>query len=251
MLPEAPLTGHLSRRRRRQVAQAGSRRPVCYARPTSVTPRGREAGENPAQSRYGDRPKRAQVRSPTHGACSNLREKGRQDRALHRLDPSVAVSKRGVRAFADPSATDPSAAHPSRRSPTRVPVPVRAPCRGRAPPLARALLVGLPLLSSPRLDQRRRTRRPDRLAATPAAPAPPRAAPTPAASPTPRPVLPASTLTDDEGDRVTLAAEPQKIVSLTPAVTETLFAVGAGDRVCRHRRLERLPGRGRSRCPMS
>src|SRR5262245_47766515 len=39
------------------------------------------------------------------------------------------------------------------------------------------------------------------------------------------------TLTDDEGGTVTLAAEPQKIVSLTPAVTETLFAVGAGDRV--------------------
>jgi iron complex transport system substrate-binding protein len=38
-------------------------------------------------------------------------------------------------------------------------------------------------------------------------------------------------LTDDEGGTVTLAAEPQKIVSLTPAVTETLFAVGAGDRV--------------------
>ena len=39
------------------------------------------------------------------------------------------------------------------------------------------------------------------------------------------------TLTDDEGTAVTLKAEPQKIVSLTPAVTETLFAVGAGDRV--------------------
>jgi iron complex transport system substrate-binding protein len=39
------------------------------------------------------------------------------------------------------------------------------------------------------------------------------------------------TVTDDEGTAVTLAAEPQKIVSLTPAVTETLFAVGAGSRV--------------------
>jgi ABC-type hemin transport system substrate-binding protein len=38
-------------------------------------------------------------------------------------------------------------------------------------------------------------------------------------------------LTDDEGTAVTLAAEPTKIVSMTPAVTETLFAVGAGDRV--------------------
>ncbi|HET7702487.1 MAG TPA: ABC transporter substrate-binding protein [Candidatus Limnocylindrales bacterium] len=39
------------------------------------------------------------------------------------------------------------------------------------------------------------------------------------------------TLTDDEGTKVELAAEPQKIVSLTPATTETLFALGVGDRV--------------------
>jgi iron complex transport system substrate-binding protein len=39
------------------------------------------------------------------------------------------------------------------------------------------------------------------------------------------------TITDDEGTSVDLAAEPRKIVSLTPAVTETLFALGAGDRV--------------------
>ena len=39
------------------------------------------------------------------------------------------------------------------------------------------------------------------------------------------------TVTDDEGTAIALAGEPQKIVSLTPAVTETLFAVGAGDRV--------------------
>ncbi|MFL5674068.1 MAG: ABC transporter substrate-binding protein [Chloroflexota bacterium] len=49
-------------------------------------------------------------------------------------------------------------------------------------------------------------------------------------SPTPAPSFPL-TLTDDEGTSVTLAAEPKKIVSMTPAVTETLFAVGAGDRV--------------------
>jgi len=60
--------------------------------------------------------------------------------------------------------------------------------------------------------------------ATPA----PTVAPTP--SPTPAPSFPLS-LTDDEDGTVTLAAEPQKIVSLTPAVTETLFAVGAGPRV--------------------
>ncbi len=39
------------------------------------------------------------------------------------------------------------------------------------------------------------------------------------------------TLTDDEGTKVELAAEPAKIVSLTPSTTETLFALGVGDRV--------------------
>ncbi len=38
-------------------------------------------------------------------------------------------------------------------------------------------------------------------------------------------------LTDDEGSTVALDARPERIVSLTPAVTETLFAIGAGDRV--------------------
>jgi iron complex transport system substrate-binding protein len=49
-------------------------------------------------------------------------------------------------------------------------------------------------------------------------------------SPTPAPSFPV-TLTDDEGTEVTIAAEPQKIVSLTPATTEVLFTIGAGDRV--------------------
>ena len=56
---------------------------------------------------------------------------------------------------------------------------------------------------------------------------------TPAASPSPSPT-PASSfplsLTDDEGTAVTIPAQPQRIVSLTPATTETLFALGAGDR---------------------
>ena len=51
-----------------------------------------------------------------------------------------------------------------------------------------------------------------------------------APSPTPAPSFPV-TLTDDEGTEVTIAAEPQKIVSLTPATTEVLFTIGAGDRV--------------------
>lgn len=49
-------------------------------------------------------------------------------------------------------------------------------------------------------------------------------------SPSPAPTFP-MTLTDDEGTEVTIASEPQKIVSLTPATTEILFAIGAGDRV--------------------
>ncbi len=39
------------------------------------------------------------------------------------------------------------------------------------------------------------------------------------------------TLTDDEGTTVEIAAEPEVIVSLTPAATETLFALGVGDRI--------------------
>jgi iron complex transport system substrate-binding protein len=39
------------------------------------------------------------------------------------------------------------------------------------------------------------------------------------------------TVTDDEGTAVTIDAEPHKIVALTPAATETLFALGLGDRV--------------------
>jgi len=73
-------------------------------------------------------------------------------------------------------------------------------------------------------------------AVTPA-PATPTLAPTVAptatlvpATPTPAPAFPA-TITDDEGTAVNVAAEPHAIVSLTPAATETLFAVGAGDRV--------------------
>jgi iron complex transport system substrate-binding protein len=51
--------------------------------------------------------------------------------------------------------------------------------------------------------------------------------PSPSASPIAYPL----TLTDDEGTTVTLATAPKRIISLTPAVTETLFAVGAGSRV--------------------
>jgi len=56
---------------------------------------------------------------------------------------------------------------------------------------------------------------------------------TPAPTPTPEVTAPAFpvTVTDDEGTAVTIPAEPRKIVSLTPATTETLFALGVGSRV--------------------
>jgi iron complex transport system substrate-binding protein len=58
----------------------------------------------------------------------------------------------------------------------------------------------------------------------------PVATPAPTPSPSVAPAYPAS-LTDDEGTAVTIPAAPKKIVSLTPATTEILFALGAGDRV--------------------
>jgi len=57
---------------------------------------------------------------------------------------------------------------------------------------------------------------------------------TPPPTPTPEPTAPPAfpvTITDDEGTAVTILAAPQKIVSLTPATTETLFALGVGSRV--------------------
>ena len=64
---------------------------------------------------------------------------------------------------------------------------------------------------------------------TPVTP-PPSAAAAATPAPTPAALFPV-TLTDDEGTAVTIKAEPQKIVSLTPAATETLFALGLGDRL--------------------
>jgi iron complex transport system substrate-binding protein len=75
-------------------------------------------------------------------------------------------------------------------------------------------------------------------AASPSASAPvfatgsvgPAATATPPPSATATPAFP-TTLTDDEGIAVSLKAEPAKIVSLTPSATETLFALGVGDRI--------------------
>ena len=54
----------------------------------------------------------------------------------------------------------------------------------------------------------------------------------PATGPTasPAPAFPV-TIVDDEGTSVDIPGEPRRIVSLTPATTEILFAIGAGDRV--------------------
>lgn len=56
------------------------------------------------------------------------------------------------------------------------------------------------------------------------------AAPPSSGGPTTAPAFPVS-LTDDEGTAVEIAAEPQRIVSLTPANTEILFELGVGDRI--------------------
>jgi iron complex transport system substrate-binding protein len=58
------------------------------------------------------------------------------------------------------------------------------------------------------------------------APPPPSPAPTVAAAGSfPR------TLVDDDGTEVTVAAPPERLISLSPAITETVFALGAGERL--------------------
>ena len=52
----------------------------------------------------------------------------------------------------------------------------------------------------------------------------------PTTSPTAVAAFP-TTITDDEGTIVEIAEEPQVILSLTPATTEILFALGVGDRI--------------------
>jgi iron complex transport system substrate-binding protein len=45
------------------------------------------------------------------------------------------------------------------------------------------------------------------------------------------PAVSGQTLTDDTGTVVTLPASPERVISLSPAITETVFALGAGDRL--------------------
>lgn len=75
-----------------------------------------------------------------------------------------------------------------------------------------------------------------RPAPTPAPPTPtsppPTATPTPAPpTPTPTPSLYPMVITDMAGREVKIPAEPQRIVSLAPSITEILFALNLGDRV--------------------
>lgn len=59
---------------------------------------------------------------------------------------------------------------------------------------------------------------------------PPTPSPTSTATSAPATAFP-RTVTDSSGAQVTLAAPPKRIVSLSPALTEVLYAIGAGDRV--------------------
>ena len=209
----------------------GESRPAgaaCAASFRHHPPRGREAGAIPAQSRYGDRRSAtAEVRSPApRQSRTNPREKG-----AGRHDPTGRSSP------ASSSAGD--CASPATRS-------IRSAPRARGPVIpahARRRLAGfvlLPVLVAAILAARGAV-------ATPA-PTPPGPSPTAVMAPpatgrasTPSPVSSSSpsapaatyplTLTDDEGTAVTIPATPTTIVSLTPATTEILFAVGAGPRV--------------------
>ena len=85
------------------VCQSGPVRGPCYISADNRTPRGREAGANPAQSRYGGRPSRAQVRSPIPWFDARTFErKGRQTDAHHRRGPLARPPSRGVRRFPGP-----------------------------------------------------------------------------------------------------------------------------------------------------
>ncbi len=51
------------------------------------------------------------------------------------------------------------------------------------------------------------------------------------AAATPAPARFPMTVTDDRGKQITLAAAPQRVVSIAPSATEIVFAIGAGDRL--------------------
>lgn len=59
----------------------------------------------------------------------------------------------------------------------------------------------------------------------------PAATPTAVATAAASPTSGAVSVTGDDGTTVTLASAPQKVISLTPATSELMFALGAGDRL--------------------
>ena len=215
-----------------------ARRPCATLRPTSVdTPRGREAGVIPAQSRYGEPPSGAEVRSPTHGACSNLREKGRQDRAPDHLTPPFddMPEARGPR----PDATPPDS--PGGSGDPRCPPVLDAPPsslitrrRPRRPAAAPAAVPARPAsaIASPRRRPRRR----------------PLSAESDREPRRPSPRFPV-TLTDDEGTGVDLPAAAAE--DRVDDARDHRDPVRARRRRPgrRHRRRQRLPPMRPRRCP--
>ena len=151
--------------------------------------------------------------------------KGRHD-ATDRLRPLLRPAKRGVADSPDPSRTDIPRLENFVDS-----LPITRRTHPPGPPFLATLVALIALV----------------LAACSGGTTPPptmghaTSSVAPAATGTPAPSAPASpsaaavtyplTITDDEGTSVQIAKEPRKIVSLTPATTETLFALGVGDRI--------------------
>src|SRR6478735_2560245 len=148
--------------------------------------------------------------------------KGRHD-ATDRLRPLLRPTKRGVRDSRDPSRLD--------SLPLETPVDSLPNARrSRLHLAALVAVIALVLAACTGGATTAPTVPPDATSSiTPAATGTP--VPSVAASPSTAAVTFPLTLTDDEGTSVTIAKEPAKIVSLTPATTETLFALGVGDRI--------------------
>ena len=91
----APTYARLMRRSRRSLVVRSGRSTGAPA-PTDPTRLGREAGVSPAQSRYGDRPSGAEVRSPTCRRRSSLREKGQAHPCDPPPDPRFGPRSRGL-----------------------------------------------------------------------------------------------------------------------------------------------------------
>ena len=187
------------------AGQAGEGPPSGDATIPRVVPRSGDQSNPPpgsrsrcdsAQSRYGDR--RSSVVSPVAGPAvdAHLREKGQ---AMRPTD-SQPSRRRGLLHARGPRRTGGAGGAAGRRPATP------------SPPAA---AFDASLDHRTRRYQLGRAGR-DRHAA--------RVCPAEAAAAFPL------TLTDDEGTEVEIADEPDAIVSLTPAATETLFALGVGDR---------------------